>query len=732
MRTVAITSIVLLALPLSWLNHADEPGIRILRPTADPHQAELRVHTDTRSSYRIPRFITGKFAEHLGFNIYNGMDAQILRNPTFAEYPVRNGQMNPDGVAEFLTEGPQLNLEFRRLAARFGWPESELDRLAQARAEGLAAFWTREGQKDAVQVSPDTGPNAGRAQRVKVLAGGQGVGQWTWLPLHRTHEFDVDVLARSRELRALVVSVWAQEREQQVASVRLDGVSSEWRTLHGKLLMPVDLPSGAAYRLTVTADGAGEFVLAHAFLRPTDAINGADPDIIRFLQDAHLPLLRWPGGNFVSSYHWQDGVGPIELRPTSPNLAWGGVELNTFGTDEFIAFCRTVGCEPMICVNAGSGTPEEAARWIEYCNGSVTSPMGALRATNGHPEPFHVRHWEVGNELWGHWQMRWTTAPGYVDRYQRFARAMLSADSNIVLYACGAPAMSGRQWNDTLIGGLAPAMPHITDHPLIGGTVSPTNAPLNIYRDFMAVPEVLQGKWDELQSAMRTGGIGNPKLAVTELQLFAHLGRTSSSNDIVQLTPDRLPSQGTITEAIYDVLIYHAAVRLQPFVELITHSAVVNHGGGLRKERERVWANPCHYAQAGFTSFAGAVPVQVEIASAVESAPMVLPDLRHAAKSADYVLVDALAALAPDGALLLSVVPRGTDGPISCRVLLDDFPAASDAQVRILSADAPWIDNTLQEPDRIRPVDSTTPVSNGVLMVELRPYSVVRIRVPPR
>src|SRR5206468_5093319 len=110
---------------------------------------------------------------------------------------------------------------------------------------------------------------------------------------------------------------------------------------------------------------------------------------------------RWPGGNFVSTYHWEDGVGPLDSRPTKANFAWGALELNTFGTDEFISFCRAVGCEPMICVNAGSGTPEEAARWIEYCNGPATSPMGKLRAANGHPEPFHVKHWEVGNELWG-------------------------------------------------------------------------------------------------------------------------------------------------------------------------------------------------------------------------------------------------------------------------------------------------------------------------------------------
>lgn len=105
----------------------------------------------------------------------------------------------------------------------------------------------------------------------------------------------------------------------------------------------------------------------------------------------------------------------------------------------------------MICINGGSGTPEEAARWIEYCNGPVSSPMGRLRAAHGHPEPYRVRHWEVGNELWGRWQYNWTTAAGYVDRYHQFARAMLRADPGVKLYACGAPVMWGKSWNDTLI-----------------------------------------------------------------------------------------------------------------------------------------------------------------------------------------------------------------------------------------------------------------------------------------
>jgi len=537
-------------------------------------------------------------------------------------------------------------------------------------------------------------------------------------------------MARSPEISSLTVAFWNKGGEQPLATTRVTGLSSAWGKLHGTLTLPVDAPADVPYKFTLTADAPGQLVVRHVFLLPADAINGADPDIVRFLKAAHLPLLRWPGGNFVSTYHWQDGIGPVEQRPTKPNYAWGAIEPNTFGTDEFIAFCRAVGCEPMICLNAGSGSPAEAAQWLEYCNGPATSPMGRVRSANGHPEPFHVQRWEVGNELWGHWQMEWSTASGYVDRYKGFAQALVSTDPDIRLYACGAPAMSGKQWNDTLISGLGTSLVSITDHPLIGGNVPPSTDPLDVYRDFMAVPEVLQQKWAGLRADMVQGGVRQPKLAVTELQLFAHLSGSSDSTAPVRLTRENFPGQASMTEAIYDVLIYHAALRLAPFVELVTHSAVVNHGGGLRKERERVWANPCHYAQAAFAAFAEATPVPVEIETATESAPMVLPDLRHATNTVSFGAIDALAAIGKDGSLLVSLVHRGSSGSIHLQIDLQDFNPAGSAELQTLTAGAPWDGNSLEQPEAVKPVDSIRTVQGKKLDLDVSPYTVMRVRMP--
>jgi alpha-N-arabinofuranosidase len=702
--------------------------IREVQTTSDSAHATIRVFIDQRAAYRIPREITGKFAEHLGWNIYNGMDAQIVRNPTFADYPFWDGQMTPDGVTKFQTDKRKINEELRRQGTRFGWPAAALDGLVQDYGDALAAFWSRQGSREQVQLSPDTSPFGGRAQRIEVKEAEQGVAQWTWLPLHRQRRYELELMGRSPDVLALTVSLWDEEGKQ-ICSTHLKALNTNWSRLHANLSVPPEALPDQRYKLAITADSPGQFVLKHAFLRPVDHIDGADPDIVRLLKDSHLPLLRWPGGNFVSTYHWRDGVGPIAQRPTRPNFAWGALEPNTFGTDEFMAFCRAVGCEPMICINAGSGSPWEAAEWVEYCNGPVTSAMGRLRAAYGHPEPYQVKRWEVGNELWGHWQMEWTTAKGYVDRFKTFAAVTRQADPSITLYACGAPAMWGENWNNTLIGGVGSSLPAITDHPLIGGNVPPSTDPLDVCRDFMAVPEALQRKWAELRGSMVAGGIGDPRLAVTELQLFAHLAGSDKTNAQVRLTHETMPGQGSITEALYDVLIYHAAVRMLPFVELITHSAVVNHGGGLRKERERVWANPCHYAQSAFAEFGDTTPVRVQIVCANESAPMVLPDLRHVTNSMSFGAIDALAAVENNGTLLMSIVHRGSAGPIHLSVESDGFKGSSTADVHTLTATTPWQGNSLEQPELVKPIDSTVAVQDGRLTLDLAPYSVVRIRL---
>ncbi|MBN1845250.1 MAG: hypothetical protein JW810_06170 [Sedimentisphaerales bacterium] len=694
--------------------------------SAEAIPAGLVVYPAEPSAHPIPRYITGKFCEHLFYNITQGMDAQILMNPTLSEYPFRDGQMSPDGIVMFLSDRREIIRRIRGSAPRWGWPAAQIDGLVDSWNNALACWWTRIG---AVRTSADVGPDGQRAQRIAITAPGQGIAQWTWLPLHRIRDYEFELWARSPEIQRMSVVLSDPTGETICSRVDLTGLSTQWRKFQGRLTVPADLPADQAYRFAVLADQSGDLLLERILLYPADHINRADPDVVRFLRESHLPLLRWPGGNFVSGYHWRDGVGPLQQRPTLPNYAWGEQENNLFGTDEFVAFCRAVGCDPLICVNAGSGTPQEAADWIEYCNGSVDTPMGKLRAQNGHPEPYGIRYWEVGNELWGDWQYYWTTAEGYADRYRQFARSMLAADPRITLYACGAPVFWGDHWNNTLIGRTADILQRTTDHPLIGGDVGAETDPLDVYRDFMAVPDVLERKWSDLEAAMKKAGIDNPRLAVTELQLFAHRAQTAAGGQR-RLTRENLVNPATHAEALYDILIYHAAVRLAPFVEMVTQSATVNHGGGLRKQRQQVWANPCHYAQTMFSVFGGARPVRTDLDCPRRAAPLVLPDLKRVTSSQDYRLLDALAAVSPDGRLLISVVHKGTDQPVDLTVQILGRQGAGTVRVLRLAADVPWRENTLEDPRLIAPQESSVPCRDGTLSLRIAPYTYACLELP--
>jgi len=169
---------------------------------------------------------------------------------------------------------------------------------------------------------------------------------------------------------------------------------------------------------------------------------GLRKDAVEALREISPPVIRWPGGCFADSYHWEDGIGSVDQRRIRPNLWWGGEDSNEFGTDEFMRFCRSIGSEPYICLNVGSGSPRESLSWLEYCNSSGRSSYARLRAENGHPQAYGVKYWGVGNENWG---CGGSFDPVYYAwEYRRFAAYMKRADPSVHLIACG---HTSRDWN---------------------------------------------------------------------------------------------------------------------------------------------------------------------------------------------------------------------------------------------------------------------------------------------
>src|SRR6266446_5077680 len=186
---------------------------------------------------------------------------------------------------------------------------------------------------------------------------------------------------------------------------------------------------------------------------PLADARGFRRDVLDATRPLRIPILRWPGGDFVSGYHWLDGVGPVDDRPRRGGLAWHAEESNRFGTNEFIRYCRALGTEPYICVNMGTGSMDEAQAWVEYCNGTGNTHWANLRRKHGHPEPHGVRYWGLGNERYGGWQIGALNAEDYTKRAIEFAKVMKWTDSTIQLVSCGKNGWD--DWDRVVLEGLA-------------------------------------------------------------------------------------------------------------------------------------------------------------------------------------------------------------------------------------------------------------------------------------
>jgi alpha-N-arabinofuranosidase len=191
-------------------------------------------------------------------------------------------------------------------------------------------------------------------------------------------------------------------------------------------------------RLEIVGTGTGSFRIGVVSLMPADNVSGFKAATIRWLKELGIEIARWPGGNFVSAYDWRDGIGDRDTRPPRRELAWGGLESNDMGIDDFMAFCRLVGAVPYLAVNSGLGDAHSAAEEVEYVNGPASSRLGRQRAENGHPAPYGVTIWGVGNEMYGPWQWGHMSIRQYPEKHNLMVEAMREVDPNIEVIASGA------------------------------------------------------------------------------------------------------------------------------------------------------------------------------------------------------------------------------------------------------------------------------------------------------
>ena len=218
-------------------------------------------------------------------------------------------------------------------------------------------------------------------------------------------------------------------------------------------------------RIEIVATGDGTLCIGAVSLMPADNVQGFRAEVVAALKQLHSGVYRWPGGNFVSGHEWRNAVGDIDQRPPIWDPVWHTAQPNDVGTDEFMTLCRLLDVDAYITVNAGFGDAWSAAQLVEYVNGAATTPMGRWRAANGHPQPYDVKLWGVGNEPWGDWQLGHTSVEQFEIKHNDFAKAMRKVDPTIKLIAGGAmpDAMAGSKQAKRINGQIVPDYLSVAD-----------------------------------------------------------------------------------------------------------------------------------------------------------------------------------------------------------------------------------------------------------------------------
>lgn len=335
------------------------------------------------------------------------------------------------------------------------------------------------------------------------------------------------------------------------SSVSLGKCSNQWQKKTAKFPL---LNETFQVQLVFYIDTIGVIEIDEASLLPEDHFFGVRREQLNLYKSWRPSVLRFFGGCFSDQPpgKWEHSIGSIDQRP-SPNLDWVGVyQRIDFGTDEYMAFCKEIGAETQLTVGFGNGSPDDAAAWVEYCNGDSLTKYGSLRAKNGHPLPYNVKYWEVGNEQYGDWEIGHTTAVKYAERYIDFYKAMKKKDSSIVIMING--DLWGFNWNDTIIKIAGNYIDLFSLHSGMGYELTPEYSKDSVYKILMFNPFFFNYWMNGIEKRLLESGLPNKtKIAVTEwIQLYGAAAKQHSEESASL-------QSGLWNAQIFNVMLSHAS-----------------------------------------------------------------------------------------------------------------------------------------------------------------------------
>ncbi|MDQ2775765.1 MAG: hypothetical protein M3Y57_12730 [Acidobacteriota bacterium] len=643
---------------------------------------QITLHPERRAAYSIPRTVFGSFLEPIGNSTYNGLWAEILQNPSFEE-----NLWSATAVARMVQEEPAL-----RRASQLGLPLP----------------WEPLDPSQGNRYEPRWGDaaNSWRSLAIFGLPDKEtGVRQKVYLPAHRELEYNGSIYVKHLSGPANVeISIRRRNHpDQTLASAKIGAGSPEWQKYSFTLKLPgAAIEPGEPADFVIEVQGDERTIIDQASLTPADAIDGLDPEMLELAKQMKTPLVRF-GGNFTSGYHWRDGVGPRDKRVSMLNIAWGMPEYNQFGTDEFLRFCELIGAQPQIALNLGSGTPREAADWVRYVDEHWPKHHGLL--------------WELGNELWGNWNLAYPTLGELPHRTAEFSKAIQRVDPTARLIATGQDPNVYHDWNAAQLTDPAGTFNYLSTHFVVttNRTQDHSTSPDEFARDAFALPVELGRRLQAMQGQIDESPHFKDKahIAFTEW-LFAagHAGNAPEYDNM----------GGAIAAGgFFNMLLQNANV-----VPISDMTGIVEFAG-IWKKRSLVYAAPSYYAFRMYSTADIKTPIAVDNTSGtydVHGGITRLPDI------ANVPYLDVVAALNQAGdKLTIFCVNRHLTEDIPADIHLNGFDAIEPAAVQTLGAPSIYDVNDELHPRAIVPSTSTAEVAQSHVHFTFRHESITRIEL---
>ena len=408
--------------------------------------------------------------------------------------------------------------------------------------------------------------------------------------------------------------------------------------------------------------------------------NGFRKDFVDLMKELNIRTVRWPGGNYVSGYNWQDGIGPKDQRPARLDLAWHQVEANQMGTDEYARFCSLIGAENFICINAGTGTLDDARHWVEYCNYEKGTYYSDLRRKYGNEEPYRVKYWALGNEIDGPWQMGQKSAEDYCKFALEAGKLIRLVDKDIKLVASGAslyrPGNAWIDWNDYVLGQMVGMVDYLSVHRY--------------------ATEALPGGRANRSFADRMSlGLDIDRIIETDQALIEkHLAKSESDRPVYISFDEYSAGRGGLTGALMLGQHLNSFIRHADIVKMANLTMISSLAG---TSPEGDFKNSLFYAFSLYSHHA--LGTSLEVYTECETYKNEI--------FSDIPYLDVTAVLnAPEKKVILNVVNRSEEKDMDASIELQTGEFSGKAVARVIHADSVDARNTLSDqPIQIRTED---------------------------